>query len=410
MIRRVKLAKINLTMQTGTIVRWLKKEGERVEQDEPLLEVETDKAVNTVESFYAGYLKKILVPAGQEVPVETLIAYIGEKEDEVPEEPPPGEGAPGPAAPSAGPASVSTRSVQAGAKGAASRGGPLNASPLARRLAAELGVELAAVVGSGPDGRISKEDVLAAAQRGPAAASAPAASAAGASPEGHWLPLSGLKKLTAERMKASYLEAAHIHLDVTVRAGALEALRARMNAGVPAPERYTLTDFLARAVSLALKENPLLNATWRDGRILAFEEQGIGLAVAGPGGLVVPVVRGCQALSLRQIRDRRRELVARAREGRQTAEDLAGGTFTITNLGMFGVDAFRPILYPGQAAILAVGAVRLQAVADEAGVLSAQPVLQLTLGCDHRVVDGAEGARFLRQLKQLLEQPGALAE
>ncbi len=155
--------------------------------------------------------------------------------------------------------------------------------------------------------------------------------------------------------------------------------------------------------------------TLRDGRLLVFDEQGIGLAVSSaaegglrPGGLVVPVIRGCQSLSLRQIRDRRRELVARAREGRQTHEDLGGGTFTITNLGMFGVDAFRPILYPGQAAILAVGAVRRQAVADEAGALSAQPVLQLTLGCDHRIIDGAEGAVFLGRLKKLLEQPGVL--
>jgi pyruvate dehydrogenase E2 component (dihydrolipoamide acetyltransferase) len=366
MIRRVKLAKINLTMQTGTIVRWLKREGERVERDEPLLEVETDKAVNTVESFYAGYLKKILVPPGQEVPVDTLIAYIGEKDEEVPVEPlePPAEAKAAAASPAA-------------AAGPAPRGGPINASPLARRLAAELGVDLDSVTGSGPDGRISKEDVVAAAQSAGASQRGAAATAAGAA-EGRWVPLSGLKKRTGERMKASYLDAPHIHLDVSVRAAALEALRARLNAGASEAERYTLTDLLARAVSLALRENPLLNATLREGKILAFEEQGIGLAVAGPSGLVVPVIRGCQSLSLRQIRDRRRELVARAREGRQTAEDLGGGTFTITNLGMYGVDAFRPILYPGQAAILAVGAMRLQAVADESGALSAQPVLQLT--------------------------------
>ncbi len=410
MIHRIKLAKINLTMQTGTIVRWLKKEGERVQQDEPLLEVETDKAVNTVESFFSGYLKRILVPAGQEVPVDTLIAYIGEKEDEVPAGP---EGRPEGAPPAEAPKAQNPASARPAPAGPAPRGSPLNASPLARRLAAELGVDLSKVTGSGPDGRISKEDVLAA-----AAATAASSPVAGVSPEGHWLSLSGLKKLTGERMKASYQEAPHIYLEMTVKAGALEALRTRMNAGakpameggVPEAQRYSLSDLLARAVSLALKENPLLNATWREGRILAFDEQGIGLAVAGPSGLVVPVIRGCQSLSLRQIRDRRGELVARAREGRQTAEDLGGGTFTITNLGMFGVDAFRPILYPGQAAILAVGAVRLMAAADEAGGVSAQPMLQLTLGCDHRVVDGAEAAVFLGRLKQLLEQPGALVE
>jgi pyruvate dehydrogenase E2 component (dihydrolipoamide acetyltransferase) len=275
-------------------------------------------------------------------------------------------------------------------------------------------VDLRQVTGSGPDGRISKEDVLAAAQRAGASqgtAAAPGDDAAAVRATGVTeRPLAGLKKRTGERLKASYLEAPHIHLDVSVRAGALEALRARLNAAEGGAPRYTLTDLLVRAVSLALKENPLLNATLREGRILAFDEQGIGLAVAGPSGLVVPVIRGCQSLSLRQIRDRRRELVARAREGRQTAEDLGGGTFTITNLGMFGVDAFRPILYPGQAAILAVGAVRLQAVAEESGALSAQPVVQLTLGCDHRIVDGAEGARFLGRLKQALEKPAGLAD
>ena len=394
MIRTMKLAKINLTMQTGTIVRWLKKEGERVERDEPLLEVETDKAVNTVESFYAGYLKKILVPEGQEVPVDTLIAYIGEKEDEVPAEPPAETRAEAGAA-TGRPVPAPDVATGAGSAGRASGGGPLNASPLARRLAAELGVDLGTVTGSGPDGRISKEDVLAASQRG-ASAATPAAGT-------RELPVSGLKKLTGERMKASYLEAPHIYLEVSVRAGALEAMRARLNAGIGEAERFTLTDLLVRAVSLALKENPLLNATLRGGKILAFDEQGIGVAVAGPGGLVVPVLRGCQGLGLKQIRDRRQELVARAREGRQTAEDLGGGTFTITNLGMYGVDAFRPILYPGQAAILAVGAMRPMAVAA-GGKLSAQPVLQLTLGCDHRIVDGAEGAVFLRRLKTLLEQ------
>jgi pyruvate dehydrogenase E2 component (dihydrolipoamide acetyltransferase) len=234
----------------------------------------------------------------------------------------------------------------------------------------------------------------------------------------------GLKKTVAQRMKASYLEAPHIHLDISVNVGALEGLRTQLNEGresaTPSAgvgEHYTLTDLLVRAVSLALSDNPLLNASLQEGRIAVFSEQGIGLAVARategglrPGGLVVPVIRGCQRLRLSQICKRRRELVGRAREGRQTTEDLAGGTFTITNLGMFGVDAFRPILYPGQAAILAVGAIRGLAVPDAAGGCSPQPVMQLTLGCDHRVVDGAEGARFLQQLKQLLEQPGVLAK
>jgi pyruvate dehydrogenase E2 component (dihydrolipoamide acetyltransferase) len=396
MIKGVKLAKINLTMQSGRIVRWLKKEGDRIERDQPLLEVETDKAVNTVESFHGGYLKKILVPEGEEVPVDTLIAWVGDLEDEVP----------------AGlPASPGTQ--------AASR--VINASPLARRLASELGVDLTTISGSGPHGRIGKEDVMAATQSRSSGRSAGAQGAAAPV-----VPLAGLKKTTADRMKASYLDAPHIHLDLSIEAGALEALRSRLNAGpgvgarparqaageraeaLPADKRFTLTDLLVRAVSLALADNPLLNASYREGGIAVFDEQGIGIAVSSPRGLVVPVIRGCQALGLPQIRDRRRELVARARQGCQTAEDLTGGTFTISNLGMLGVDAFRPILYPGQAGILAVGALRSVAVPDRAGGFTAKAMIQLTLGCDHRVVDGAEGAAFLRRLRQLLEDPSRL--
>jgi len=398
MIKRVKLAKINLTMQSGRILRWLKKEGDPVERDEPLLEVETDKAVNTVESFHSGYLRKILVAEGEEVPVNTLIAYIGDPGDEVPAEPPPD-----------GPDSVpgaESKPPRAAGGAAVARGRGVNASPLARRLAAELGVDLATVTGTGPDGRIGKEDVVAAAQ-GRDSGGHDVRSSVG----NRFVPLAGLKKTTAERMKGSYLEAPHIHLDVSVNVGPLEALRARLNAGTSGAGnegRYTLTDLIARAVSLALISHPLLNGAFQDAGIVLFSAQGIGLAVSSPAGLVVPVIRDCQALNLRQIRDRRRELVGRARAGRQTAEDLTGGSFTITNLGMLGVDAFRPILYPGQAAILAVGAIRQVVVADTTGGFSAQPMVQLTLGCDHRVVDGAEGAAFLRQLRELLESPGEL--
>jgi pyruvate dehydrogenase E2 component (dihydrolipoamide acetyltransferase) len=299
MIKKVKLAKINLTMQTGRIVRWLKKEGDRVDRDEPLLEVETDKAVNTVESFHSGYLKKILVGEDQEVPVDTLIAYIGDAEDEVPSEVPPG-GAP----PESGEA---TERAQAAPGGSAGQGGSsepplgrpseggraLNASPLARRLAAELGVDLAAVQGTGPDGRIGKQDVVAASERGGtgAAEGSPPDAAARASSGVKILPLSGLKRTSAERMKASYLEAPHIHLDMSVDVGRLEALRTRLNAGAggageeaAGEVRYTLTDLIVRAASLALGEFPMLNAAFRDGGIALFSEQGMGVAVSPPGG------------------------------------------------------------------------------------------------------------------------------
>jgi pyruvate dehydrogenase E2 component (dihydrolipoamide acetyltransferase) len=215
-------------------------------------------------------------------------------------------------------------------------------------------------------------------------------------------------------MKKSYSEAPHIHLDRAVAVGALEALRARLNDGVKddvsSPARYTVTDFLLRAVALTLASNPLLNATLREGAIVTFAEANIGVAASTPRGLVVPVIRGCEKLSLLEIRDRRTSLVQRVRQGKQTPEDLSGGTFTITNLGMLGVDSFRPILNPGQSAILAAGAIRLLPVVEASGTISAQPIMQLCLGCDHRVVDGAEGARFLDQLTRLLEKPDPLIE
>ena len=410
MIRPVKLAKINLTMQTGTILRWLKREGEEVNQDDPLAEVETDKAVNTVVSFYSGILKKILVPEGQEVPVDTLIAYIGAPEDVVPEEPVEATGDGG------GEDAVSEPSHGEVAASVADRGGlaevRLNASPLARRLARELGVDLSAVAGTGPQGRIGREDVLAAAKGGGSEAPAAATTAALSGPEGlsgQRVALSSLKKTTAELMARSHSEAPHIHLERTVVVAALESLRERLNAGGRDQRRYTLTDLLVKAVSRALATNPLLNASFRDGGVTMFSELNIGVAASTPRGLVVPVIRDCGGLSLERIRARRVELLSRAREGRQTAEDLQGGTFTITNLGMFGVDSFRPILNPGQSAILAVGAVRAAAVVEPAGGVVSRPVMNLCLGCDHRVVDGVEAARFLCDLTGALEQPELLA-
>ena len=385
MIIAVKLAKIGLTMETGIIRQWLKAEGDFVEQDDPLLEVETDKSVNTVESFYTGYLKKIVVPEGAEVPVETIIAYIGDKDDEVPAVVEMDNRAP-PIPPAATEQSPVEKSGPAPA-------GRTNASPLARRLAAEKGIDLSTVNGTGPGGRIGREDVLAAAAASPVDDENKPAPGGGM--EAEELPLNGLRRLVAERTKASYLDAPHIYLQVSVDVAEMERLRTRLNAENNKDNHLTVTDFLVRASAIALKNNPRLNAAIQGYTVRLFKAVNVGIAVSTGDGLVVPVIKECERISLVDIAARRKELIDRARAGRQTMEDLSAGTFTVTNLGMFGIDSFQPILNPGQSAILSVGAISRAPIIAESGELKTASLMKLTLACDHRVVDGAEGARLL---------------
>ncbi len=405
MINAVKLAKIGLTMETGTILKWLKAEGDFVQQDDPLLEVETDKSVNTVDSFYTGYLKKILVQEGEEVPVETVIAYIGEKDDEVPaaEE---GEDSRFAVRTSDTDTSMHQEKVKATTDGEGSSSGParINASPLARRLAAEMGVDLSSVSGTGPGGRIGREDILAAAQSSGAKFGGETMS----SEDVEDLPLSGLRKVAAERVKTSYLDAPHIYLEISVDVTELDRVRKKINDKNEEGVHLTVTDFLVRGAALDLKNNPRLNATIREASITAHRTVNIGIAVSTDQGLLVPVVRNCGELSLPQIAARREELIGRAREGKQTGEDLSEGTFTITNLGMFGIEAFHPILNPGQAAILAVGAIVPIPTFEQSGAIMARKVMRLVLACDHRIVDGVEAAKFLRDLKVRLEEAESL--
>jgi len=403
MIREVKLAKIGLTMETGVIRKWLKSEGEFVEQDDPLLEVETDKSVNTVESFYTGYLKKILVREGEEVPVETVIAYIGDQEDEVPVEKG-GEEIETAGRATQGSPGAAGATPTAGSQADTSTAGRVNASPLARRLAAEMGVDLSTVSGTGPGGRIGREDILAAAK---ASGSRPAGEAAEAGDVVEQ-PLSGVRKIVAERIKTSYLDAPHIYLEISVDVSELDRTRKNKNAKSTDGVHLTVTDYLARAAALALKENPRLNATIHEASVRLYKTINIGIAASTTQGLVVPVIKNCADLSLSQIAVRREELLGRAREGKQTQEDLSEGTFTITNLGMLGVEAFQPILNPGQAAILAAGAIVITPVVDPSGAILARKVMRLTLACDHRIVDGAEAAKFLSKLKVYLEEVNSL--
>ena len=391
-------------METGTIVSWLKKEGDYIEQGDELFEVETDKVTTVVEAFHPGYLKKILVPEGQEVPVNTVVACVGEKDDDIDSfmdkmnERSQIEST----------AAVSVKEE----RGRVSQGKTrvkINASPLAKRLAAELGVDLAMVKGTGPNGRVGKEDVLAAANK--IASVDKTAKTKESKYETKIFSekrLTGIKKLVAERMKASYSDAPHIHLELSVDMTSATALGKRLNKHTEDGKHITYTDIIVRVVTEVLKKHRLLNATLRGDTIVIFEDINIGIAASTDKGLVVPVIKNTDKLDLAEISAACRNQIDKVRQGTQSIEDVSNGTFTITNLGMFGIESFKPILNPGQSAILAVGVIKDTPVAGESGQVVLRPMMSITLACDHRVVDGAYGAGFLSDLKEILENSDSI--
>jgi pyruvate dehydrogenase E2 component (dihydrolipoamide acetyltransferase) len=407
MIKEVILAKIGLTMETGKILSWLKKEGEYVKQDDPLFEVETDKVTTVVEAFHTGYLKKIVVKEGEEVPVNTVIAYVGEKDDTL------AAGETGVSADGVDKVVETEQAIHAkdrieNRETAIVKGGvpgKINASPLARRLAHEHGIDLLNLQGSGPEGRIGKEDVLAAVNmlNGKQAPETRGGLRETGIKIGAEQKLTGIKKLVAQRMKQSYADAPHIYLELTADMTEASKLREVINKRQAEDVHVTFTDILVKATARAIMRHPLLNATIKDETIFLLEDINIGIATATERGLIVPVLKKADQLSLTEISTIIKNLGEKVRAGRQHLDDLSNGTFTITNLGMFGIESFRPILNPGQAAILAVGRIKNTPVADDAAKISVKPIISLSLACDHRIVDGTDGAKFLNDLKGILE-------
>ncbi len=358
---------LGLAQETGKVLRWLRGEGQEVRQGEPLLEVETDKANVEIEAPATGVLARVLVPEGQEVPVGQVIGWIllpGESPSELPG--PPAEAAPAPTPPEA---LLEAR---------------VRASPKARRLARELGVDLRAVPGSGPGGAVLAADV----ER--------------ATTQGQLIEPPHIWKLMAERTARAWSTVPHFFLQRDVRADRLLAWREALRTQVPG--ELTYTDLLVKLAAAALRRHPEVNARWEEGRIRRLGEVNIGLAVATEEGLVVPVIRRADELPVEEIARRRAELVERARAGKLRPEDVEGGTFTLTNLGMYRVDRFFAILNAPQAAILSVGRITERVVA-EAGEAVVRAGLTLGLSCDHRVVDGARAARFLETLAGFIEEP-----
>ncbi len=405
MATSVTLPRLGQGMESGTIVRWLKAEGDRVEKGEPLYELDTEKVTQEVEADAGGVVLKILASEGDEIEVGKPVAVIGEPGEEVPAEATAPEVASTSdghrAEPEAPPSAEAEPAVDARP---AETGGRLKASPLARRIARERGVELAAISGTGPDGRIVAEDVERAATAPAAPAPAPALAAPG---EVEVEKLSPTRRTIARRLTEAW-QIPVFQLGIEVDMSRATALHERLVERVPeGGSKPTLTDVLAKACAAALMRRPALNAHFDGDEVHRFPSADIGLAVAAPGGLVVPVLRACERRTVAEIAASRADVVSRARSRRLRREDLEGGTFTISNLGMFGVDQFIAVLNPPQVAILAVGSVAERPLVV-AGELVARPVMTATLTCDHRAVDGAPAAEFLEDLKAFLEEPGLM--
>ncbi|KPL76228.1 dihydrolipoamide acetyltransferase family protein [Levilinea saccharolytica] len=408
----VSMPKLGFDMAEGTLVRWVKNEGDTIAKGDVLAEIETDKATVEVESSFSGVVARHLVEAGAIVPVGTPIAVIGAEGEEVKDVPglsgtpekavAPAAAAPAPAAPAA--------SQPAAAAPVSS--GPVVASPLARRIAADNGLDLAAVRGTGPGGRIVKRDVEAALKAGPAAVSAlaapaatiPAAVPAAAARADEVVGLDRLRVAIGRRMTESKQQLPHFYVTHEYDMEALLGLRKQVNALLPEEDKLSVNDFIVKAVGLCLRRFPNLNASLKEGQLVRHGAVNVGVAVAVEGGLLTIVTRATDAKPLRTLSGEIRDLVSRARSGKVRPDDIEGSTFSISNLGMYDVEHFIAIINPPEAAILAVGSAREVPVVKD-GQVTVGLRMKATLSADHRVTDGAEAAQFMQALADYLEQP-----
>lgn len=405
------MPKMGDAMTEGRVLRWIKQPGETIKKGEPLAEIETDKVNVDLESDEDGTLVEILIPEGEAVAVGVPIARLARPGDASAERPAAVETRPAATADQATAdraAAAKPPRVKPAPVADAGAAEPVRASPLARRLAEQYGIALSSIAGTGPDGRITKEDVEAAragrrqapAEQAPrpAEATPPPVPAAGD------VPLSRMRQTIARRMTDSKQHAPHIYLTVSIDMDPALALRRQLNDGAPDDAKISVNDMVVRAAALALRKVPALNATFTGEAVRHNADVNISIGIALPDGLIAPTVYHCDRKSLWEIAADARALAERARAGRLRAEDLIGGTFTISNLGMFGVEVFSAIINPPQAAILAIGAARPQPVVRD-GQIVAATIMQVTCSADHRVTDGAEVANYLAELKRLLEHP-----
>jgi pyruvate dehydrogenase E2 component (dihydrolipoamide acetyltransferase) len=433
---KITMPALSPTMTEGTLARWVKKEGDSIKSGEIIAEIETDKATMEFEAVDEGVLGKIVVSEGTEgVAVNALIGWLleeGESASAIPadaaEAP---TAAPAAAEPAAAAPAAAAPAASAPAPAAAASSGRPNASPLARRVAKDAGVDLGAIKGSGPNGRIVRADVEAAKSAPKPAAAAPAAPApkpveapakaaavpgvpagpdAKALADTYGIPYTeqannGMRKTIARRLTESKQTVPHFYLTVDCEIDALLGLRKQLN------ERHDLkvsvNDYIIKAVALALKKVPEANASWTDKAVLLYGRADISVAVATPGGLITPIIKDASNKGLSTISAEMKDLAGRARDNKLKPEEFQGGTFSISNLGMFGVKQFEAIVNPPQGCILAVGAGEQRAVV-KGGALAVATVMTVTLSVDHRVVDGAVGAQFLKAFKAYIEDPTSM--
>ena len=413
----IEMPKLADTMTEGTLVKWRKKIGDKVSVGDVVADVETDKATMEMESFDDGTLHEFLVQEGQKVAIGAKLAVLLSKG----EQPPASGSVPPPAAAKAGAAAASSpaapavasvaASVQVAGGSARSAGGRVKSSPLARKIAAERGLDIAQLAGTGPGGRIVAKDVQSAQAR-------PAAAAPGAAPIAYAtagdgdevIALSGMRRIIAERLLASKTQIPHFYLHLEVDAGPLMKMRAQLNAGGEAAgaSKLTVNDFILKAVVAAAVKVPAVNASFAGDSVIQFSSVNLSVAVAVDDGLVTPVVRNANKKSLKDISDAVKDLASRARGKKLKPDEYQGGTITVSNLGAFGVEFFDAIINPPQAAIVSVGAIVKKPVVGPGDTIVVGQRLAIGLSADHRVVDGAVAASYLAEIKRLVESPALL--
>jgi len=423
----IEMPKLSDTMTEGTLVKWRKKVGDPVEMGDVIAEIETDKATMEMEAFDDGTLAEIYIQEGEKVAVGqqiALLALAGDKPGDVaakPSAPAPAKAAPAPKA--AAKAAPATPAAPTPEPAALVSHGPVKASPLARKIAAARGVDLTRISGTGPGGRIIERDVTSApastgkpaaapAKRPAPATGAPAAAIPPipAGPNDRIIPLTGMRRVIAERLVASKSTIPHFYLQIEADAEPLLKLRAEINATAESSGRRKLTvnDLILKAVASAIARVPKVNAAWAGDSVIEYAAVHLSVAVAVDDGLVTPVLRDASSKSLREISEAVKDLATRARTKKLKPEEYQGGTFTVSNLGAYGIESFFAIVNPPQSAILSIGAAVKKPVINAAGQIVPGQRISIGLSCDHRVVDGALGSQFLAELRGFIESPALM--
>jgi pyruvate dehydrogenase E2 component (dihydrolipoamide acetyltransferase) len=431
MATQVVMPKLSPTMEEGQVARWLKKEGDKVSMGEPLAEIDTDKATMEMQALSAGVLRKVLIHEGESAPLGQPIAIIGEPDEDIsellknataaapvkdsaetPAKPPEPDKAPviesAPVEPQPAP------KAEPPTDGRRPAGGRMFVSPIAARMAAETGVDLNSVQGSGPGGRIIKRDIEAAAKAPKSAAADGAKLRPLAMPKAQPgavygpsayrdEPMSEMRRTIARRLVTSLGPVPHFFLTTEIEMDRAADMRQQINTLYP-DAKVSINDIIIKVAAVALIQHPQVNASFQDKTVRYYEHADIGVAVATENGLITPVIRAADVKSLIDIAGEVRELAGRARDRKLKPEEYLGATFSISNLGMFGIDEFTAVINPPEAAILAVGAMAEKPVARN-GEIEIHKMMRVTMSCDHRVVDGAVGAQFLQTFKQILENP-----